>query len=323
MYNGVQGVDAGGANYTLLGFVEHMGTMRSGHYVAYVQRGLDISDSPQLQSLLFKHGMTSASQRHDCSSAPPTPAAGRKKKGPAAKHASSSSLKQPQANPSIPCENSEENGVATKSGAAEEEHPSSAPKQSDDGGSQDMTKRSDLASAGAAERSNADSQQSSGDASTVERVNGAPQPVQGIPEDWESGDSPSPDKPDCSALPAEHTNGISQAPTPAAKQSCTPSQAASHFAGKYNAEMNGAGSQQSTSPVHARAGHDGRSIEPQEPATDCNSALNRKDRQPLKDDMRGVDKRVWYYVSDTQVKAVTEADVLSREAYILLYMRTA
>ncbi|KAL0037457.1 hypothetical protein WJX79_008841 [Trebouxia sp. C0005] len=45
------------AQYTLLGFVEHMGTMRSGHYVAYVQRGLNVSDSPHLQSLLHKHGI--------------------------------------------------------------------------------------------------------------------------------------------------------------------------------------------------------------------------------------------------------------------------
>jgi hypothetical protein len=38
----LQGPDAGGAMYTLTGVVEHQGVMHNGHYIAYVQRGLDL-----------------------------------------------------------------------------------------------------------------------------------------------------------------------------------------------------------------------------------------------------------------------------------------
>ena len=87
-------IDTHNANYTLLGFVEHMGTMRSGHYVAYVQRGLNVSDSPHLLSLLQKHGMAAAPEANSSRSIT-SPAVGRaKKKGSAAKASSSSSLRQ-------------------------------------------------------------------------------------------------------------------------------------------------------------------------------------------------------------------------------------
>ncbi len=314
------------AQYTLLGFVEHMGTMRSGHYVAYVQRGLNVSDSPHLQSLLHKHGIGSPpiTDQPDSNSAL---ASGKGKKKGAAK--ASLSLKVGAAK-----KEDSASGNATVTAASEAGRVSASAKRSSKAGSGSAAPSS---SASAAEESNNqqnsnDSSQSTGDAVTSDsgggfkHPNGHAQPEHSIPEDWESSDDSSANEASQAAsdIPAKQANGTHmQTNTPQAESVST-----SDTAQELHEDLNGAGQQGSSSEESARSGEAStsqaqESAQLQTAGPNGKSAATKKDKSCAKEDVNQQEKRAWYYISDTQVKAVTEADVLSREAYILLYMRTA
>ncbi len=324
----MQAVDTS-AQYTLLGFVEHMGTMRSGHYVAYVQRGLNVSDSPHLQSLLHKHGIGSPpiTDQPDSSSAL---ASSKGKKRGAAK--ASLSLK-------VGATKKEESasGNATSKAANEAGRVSASAKRSSKAGSDSAGPAS---SASAAENSNdqqnsIDSSQPTGYATASDsggafkHTNGHAQPQHSIPQDWESSDNSSANEASQAAsdIPAKQANGT-HLQTNAAQGASVSTSDTVEPAQELHENLNGAGQQGSSSEDSALSGEASTS-QAQESAQlraagpAGKSAATKMGKSCAKEDVDQQQKRAWYYISDTQVKTVTEADVLSREAYILLYMRTA
>ena len=313
------------AHYTLLGFVEHMGTMRSGHYVAYVQRGLSVSDSPHLQSLLHKHGIGSPPITDQPNSSSALASSKGKRKGAARA------------------------SLSPKVGAGQKEDASSGNAMTNYGRVSASGKRSSEAGSGsagpsssalAAEDSNDqqnsnDSSQSIGDATASDNVvgfshtNGHAQPQHSIPHDWESGDNISANEAlqAASSIPAKQANGTHLQTNAALGASVSTSDTVAP-AQELHEILNGAGQQGSSSEESARSGEASTSqaqecAQVQAAGPDGKSTATKKGKSCTIADVSQQEKRAWYYISDTQVKAVTEADVLSREAYILLYMRTA
>ena len=269
----MQGPDAGGAKYTLLGFVEHLGSMRSGHYVAYVQRGMDISQSPHLQSLLQKHGLAPESALSNQATA-----VGKKqKKGPNAALAAPSADRGPRSKPS---------GAAD--GPAVARQPTAA---------------SDAAATnGAGACLDEDKSQ---DSSTL-HMNGKDDEQQSIPDDWDSNSTRSTGKPNLDAPSGPDV----------VQPGCQPTDTVTAEIGAASAEASAESLTTST---------DGSAVEqPTPPAKEPDTAqLGSRHEKAAAEDKELAGQRSWFYISDTQVKTVSEADILRREAYILLYMRTA
>ncbi|KAA6420994.1 MAG: ubiquitin carboxyl-terminal hydrolase 2-like [Trebouxia sp. A1-2] len=319
------------AQYTLLGFVEHMGTMRSGHYVAYVQRGLNVSDSPHLQSLLHKHGIGPPPVTDQPSSSSMLASSKGKKKG-AAK--ASLSPKVGAAKKEAPASSNVTTTAANEAGRVSASGKRSSKARSDSAGPSSC--------ASAAEDSNDqqnsnNASQPTGDATASDsgggfmHTNGHAQPQHSIPHNWESSDSSSADEASqaASSIPAKQANGthmqtdVAQGASGSTSDTVDPVQ-------QMHENVNGARQQENSSEESARFGEASTSqAQAQESAqlqaADPNgrSAATKKGKICTKEDVSQQGKKAWYYISDTQVKPVTEADVLSREAYILLYMRTA
>ena len=214
------------AQITLLGFVEHMGTMRSGHYVAYVQRGLSVSDSSHLQSLLNKHGIGAVPM--SASSDDSTPAASGKAKGKA------SAAKAGVAGKGKPLSSKQANGqIATRTPAKQAEPAASNQNPS-------KTQDSMIDPPPAADQSSRHSSSGlTGDAllkgNDFEHTNGTAQPKQNVPEDWESSADSSSDEADmqtCS-IP-DHTANASVQPENEQVEQATSCRAGKQFRCEYN-----------------------------------------------------------------------------------------
>ena len=272
----MQGPDAGGAKYTLLGFVEHLGTMRSGHYVAYVQRGMDISQSPHLQSLLQKHGLSADSTLSSQPSLDVSAAAGKKqKKGSATKAA-----------PAAP---------SAGSGATS--------KPSDVADGKAAARQPTAASAAAAMNgTEAGLGDEKSQASSTEHMNGKGNEQQSIPDDWES-------------------NGA-KSTTESKLHSASGADDGSQPTDTGNAETDTASAVGSAESLTTSS--DGPAAgQPTPPAKEPDTAqVGSRHEKAAAEDMKLAGQRSWFYISDTQVKPVSEADILRREAYILLYMRS-
>ena len=317
----LQGQQTSSARYTLLGLVEHMGTMRSGHYVAYVQRGLTVSESPHLQTLLHKHGIPSpsaaVSSATDATSSAPSqhsalpgkPA----KKGKAQKTLSSGAnsvkSKDAQAN-GIAAQHSDESHIS-KGAFAQESGTPSARIQSE------SSKSESAASSAATEGSHASAAQdtskpASSDADeSTQSHNGVEASQHTIPDDWENSDSSATEDSQASTAAvktAQQTNGVHSNVPPSPSSSGQNATAHTHSASFHDSPQAAESSQSETEVEQALLPDSSNTEEKVKNAAGSN-ALQKQ--------------RTWYYISDKQVKPVTEADVLSREAYILLYMRTA
>ena len=273
----VQGPDAGGARYTLLGFVEHLGTMRSGHYVAYVQRGVEVLQSPHWQSLLQKHGLAAESALCTQASSSLSLAPGRKqKRGSGAKAAATAS-------------STDQGETAKPSGAAD-----------DKAAARQHTAHSDAAATSSA-GAGADDKTTQGSSSTS-HLNGKADEQQSIPDDWESNGAKSADE-----------SKLGSPPGPAGD---------SQPADLVTAGLDTASAV--TVPDGLATSIDDPAVgQPTPPAKEPDTAqMGSRHEQAAAEDSKLAGQRSWFYISDTQVKAVSEADILKREAYILLYMRT-
>lgn len=250
----VQGPDSGGARYTLLGFVQHMGTMRSGHYEACVQRGLSLADSPAVQALLRKHGIAFP----ESADAASNNKLGEKHTKAAAKTINSAAPHKVQAK-AQPAVSSANTAKGDKQGlAVNDVQPHAA-------------------------------------------TNGK---AVAVLEDWEGSDS-------------------SSASAPGSNQS--PPAVASH---KGPLPVESSESEVDTRPLETEATAaqvSGESANPESPEKDQSG----QDDQPSLEGKTGAGQepedmpRTWYCISDAHVRVIPEADVLSREAYILMYMRIA
>ena len=271
----MQGHDAGGANYTLLGFVEHLGSMRSGHYVAYVQRGLDVAQSPHLQSLLQKHGLAPESaQSSQASSGVSTAINKKQKKGP------KSALAAPSA---------DRGGTFKPSGAADGRQPKAA------------------SGAAATHGAGAGLEDEKSNASSTVHMNGKAGKQQSVSDDWDSNGGRSADKSDLdspSGSDVSQPGGGSQPTDTVTAEPDTASEVASVETLTTSTDDPAGG--QPTPPI-------------KEPDT---AQLGSRHVNAAAQDKQLAGQRSWFYISDTQVKTVSEADILRREAYILLYMRT-
>ena len=270
----VQGPDAGGARYALLGFVEHLGTMRSGHYVAYVQRGMEVLHSQHWQSLLHKHGLAAESALCTQASSSLSPAPGRKQKSAKAAATASSTDQGETAKPS---------GAADGKAAARQH-----------------TAHSDAAATSSA-GAGADNKTTRGSSSTS-HLNGKAEEQHSIPDDWESNGAKSTDESKLGSPPGSASN--------------------SHPADLVTADLDTASAV--TLPDSLATSTDDPAVgQPTPPAKEPDTAqMGSRHEQAAAEDNKLAGQRSWFYISDTQVKAVSEADILKREAYILLYMRT-
>lgn len=272
----VQGPDAGGAKYTLLGFVEHLGTMRSGHYVAYVQRGVEVLQSPHWQSLLQKHDLAAESALCSPNSSKPVAPGRKQKKGPGAKAAATAA-------------STDRGGRAKLSGNADGK---AAARQ--------HTARSDAAAACGA-GAGADDKETQASSSTP-YLNGKADEQQSIPDDWESNG-------------AKSTNESKLGSPPGPAGDSQPS-------GIVTGDLKTASAV--TLPDSLATSTDDPAVgQPTPPAKEPDTAqMGSRHEQAAAEDNKLAGQRSWFYISDTQVKAVSETDILKREAYILLYMRT-
>lgn len=269
-----QGPDAGGAKYTLLGFVEHMGTMRSGHYVAYVQRGMDISQSLHLQSLLQKHGLSAGSALSSQASLDVSAAAGKKQKKGSATRAA----------PAAP--NAGRGATSKPSVTADGEAAARQPAASN---------------AAASNGAGADLDDEKLQASSTEHMNGKGDRQQSIPDDWESNGAKSATESKLhSASGAD--NGSQPTDTVAAEtDTATAVGSAESLTASTDEPAVGQPTPRGKEPDTAQTGS--------------------RHGKAAAEDKKAAGQRSWFYISDTQVKTVLEADILRREAYILLYMR--
>lgn len=290
MQVGVQGPDAGGARYTLLGFVEHLGTMRSGHYVAYVQRGMNDSHSTHLQSLLRKHGLVPQSPPASQDSSSASPAHGKKQKKRSAAKAAAAAAGSDKAA-----------GSSSTSEAGASEHHMAVARDA-------ATPAFDaVATNGVAAEVDGNKAQSS---STV-HMNGQTDHQQIVPDNWESDNGKSADKSqrDSSAGgPAVgQVHGDSQPTDTGIAEPDTVSDVGPAATLTLSSEGPVVG--QPTPPA-------------KEPDTAQVGSRQEAAASSLAEHQSVPGQRSWFYISDSQVKTVSEADILKREAYILLYMRT-
>ena len=300
VYAVLQGAN-GAAQYTLLGFVEHMGTMRSGHYVAYVQRGLSVSDSPRLQSLSHKHGIGAVPISASSDDSPLAVSGKGKAKASAAKAGTAGkgkSLSSKQANgqittrtPAKQAEPAASNQIASKAQDSKMDPPPAADQFSQH-----------------------DSSGLTGDAlqkgNDYKHTNGTAQPQQTVPEDWESSADSSSDEADMqtSSIPDHPANASEQPENEQVEQS-------TEAVEQVSSSDVGTSFHQASAKQHQKTAHLQRAEGSHKSAA--------KKLSNTQEDMKQQENRAWYYISDTQVKPVTEADVMCREAYILLYMRTS
>ncbi|KAL3160017.1 hypothetical protein ABBQ38_010403 [Trebouxia sp. C0009 RCD-2024] len=284
----VQGPDARGARYTLLGFVEHLGTMRSGHYVAYVQRGMDDADSLPLQSLLHKHGLAAQPPPGASDSSSVPPAHGKKQKKSAAPKAMApgSSTDKGAASSSPP----EEGAAASKHGkpAARDAETCSSDAVATDG------------IAAGLDDHNAPS-------CSAVHMNGQADQQQSVPDDWESD----------GGKPADKSHIDSHIPSPEVRQADGGGQPTDTSAAASDT-ASAVGPAASLTPTK-----EGPVVgQPTPPPKESDTAqVGSRREKAAAEDKTAPGQRSWFYISDTQVKAVSEADILRREAYILLYMR--
>ncbi|KAL0036465.1 hypothetical protein WJX77_008836 [Trebouxia sp. C0004] len=311
------------ARYTLLGFVEHMGTMRSGHYVAYVQRGLNVSDSPHLQSLLHKHGIGSPPNTDQPDSGSALASSKGKNKG-----AAKASL--PAKVGTARKEDLASGNATTKAAIAASRVSASAKRSSEARSASAGPSSSALPAEDSNDQQNSnDSSQSSGDAIAADSVggfnhtNGHAQPEHTIPQDWESSDNSSANEASqaASSIPAKQANGTPMQTdaalgTPVSTSDTVEATQKLHE----NLRRQGSSSEDSARSDEASTSQP-RQMQAAGPMG--KSAATKQSKTYTKEGVDQQEKRAWYYISDTQVKPVTEAVVLSREAYILLYMRTA
>lgn len=273
----LQGPDSAGARYTLLGFVQHMGTMRSGHYEACVQRGLSLAGSPAVQALLRKHGIDFPS---DATAA------------------------QTSSRPA---------GKPDK--AAAKSHKAAGSKSNRSGVHEPAAKASSAAEGSAAAAGTDQSQPQNFSADAVHVDAGTNGEAGHVSEDWDTSDSSSTNESALSGNMME--SGHANAPTAISE----PGQG--KIVGSEETGLNDNTAQPaSVEATQTNAG------------SDCVSEAGHAHREA--EDSLAVSQttsnsgspaaampRTWYCISDSHVRAVTEADVLSREAYILLYMRVA
>lgn len=267
----MQGHDAGGANYTLLGFVEHLGSMRSGHYVAYVQRGLDVAQSPHLQSLLQKHGLAPESaQSSQASSGVSTAINKKQKKGLAAPSA-------------------DRGGTFKPSGAADGRQPKAA------------------SGAAATHGAGAGLEDEKSNASSTVHMNGKAGKQQSVSDDWDSNGGRSADKSDLDSPSGSDVSQLGGGSQPTDTVTAEPDTA----------------SEVASAETLTTSTDDPAGGQPTPPIKEPDIAqLGSRHVNAAAQDKQLAGQRSWFYISDTQVKTVSEADILRREAYILLYMRT-
>ena len=254
----LQGEDAAGARYTLLGFVQHMGTMRSGHYEACVQRGLSMAHSPAVLTLLRKHGIELPTE--------PGPASSNKPGKKASK--------------------------ATVKATAAEMHLQAKSKKAAE-------------AAKAAAKANVASLQSSATAES-EGGAGTSGSAAPVPEAWDVNDSSSADVAESSQSSSTAVAG--QTDTQPESESSRGNSSDSAAAGKV------------TQPGQVDSCAEGEKPDADENVSD--DMTSERGPSDSGQDPANV-PRTWYRISDAHVRAISEADVLSREAYILLYMRVA
>ena len=276
----MQGPDAGGARYTLLGFVEHLGTMRSGHYVAYVQRGMDDAHSRPLQALLQKHGLAAQPPLKTPDSSGVPPARGKKqKKGVATQAAMPASSSDRAAAPSS----------VPEQGSATNKHGEAA--------ASDPVATNDVAAGLAGDKAQS---------SSAVHMNGQADQQQSVPDDWESDGSKSANKSQIDAsIPGSEVRQADDGSQPT-DTGTAESDAASAV-----------GPAASLTPLN-----EGPLGQPTPPAKEpYTGQVGSRQEQAASENISVQGQRSWFYISDTQVKNVSEADILRREAYILLYMR--
>ena len=233
-----------------------MGTMRSGHYEACVQRGLSLADSPAVKDLLRKHGIAVSEDADAASSDKPSnrplKAAGKTNK------VVSAATRDAQAKAQAAVSSSD----AGKEGKAQDVHSTAAV-----------------------------------DAQAHAITNGK---GNAVPEDWEGSDSSSASGFGSNQSPKIGDSHVSPPP----------------------AESNESEVDTALSETEATAA--------QVSATECfGTTQNEEDGKPGLESKTGASQvsndppRTWYCISDAHVRVISEADVLSREAYILMYMRVA
>ena len=290
-----QGCDAKGARYSLLGFVEHQGSMRSGHYVAFVQRGMGLSNSPHLHSLLHKHGIAAEpAPTSQASSDTPPP--------PHKKHRKAASTR-----PASTAEDSKASeGKAGNAGT----HSPAALAAATSAPDTPISKAGVPASSSPVQP-----------ASTV-HLNGKVGTKHGVPDDWESSDggSTNESQTEASSGPATIEVDGGSRPTDAAPSN------ADAIAASSSAQTH---SSTNDSPALHSSACVSQATDSDESGTGLRQSIAKQ--QPSRQEKvaasvvpaeKQSEQRSWYYISDTQVKMVSEADILTREVYILLYMRT-
>ena len=278
----MQGLDARGAKYTLLGFVEHMGTMRSGHYVAYVQRGMQISQSPHVQALLQKHGLADAPPSSSQASSQTAAAPDRKKQQKALSR--KAAVAAGDANMKAAASLKIDKDVVSSSGTGSVALP---------------------AIEGACGGSTAHG------LSSV-RMNGKSQPQQAVPDDWESSDTRTADEPQADVPFGSAMADRDGSPAPPSTKLAAPSTDSAVVDQPASSACKAADSALMTTDSQQAVASSCKSSQTASAAVEDKQTADDKQTVP----------RAWYYVSDTQVKMVSEADILMREAYILIYMRT-
>ena len=283
----VQGPDAGGARYTLLGFVQHTGTMRSGHYEACVQRGITLAHCPSILALLHKHGIAfpeesppesvSSSKPSTAGTKTPPRASAAAKGAPAVKDQAAKAKAVKSSNPS--------DGSSMASKAQKSGHDRHTAKYVPEGSASAEAVRSGTEGQG----------------------------IDGVPEHWDA-------------------SIVSSADVPKSKQEA--STAAVNDENHVPVDETGDTTTDSEGPQEPserqREGHSGTLSQidlHQAGQNPSGSASLQQANVSVPDGKSGLERpseiRTWYCISDAQVRVISEADVLSREAYILMYMRVS
>ena len=314
-----------------------MGTMRSGHYVAYVQRGLTASDSPQLQSLLHKHSILDAPAATGNSDEPP-PALGKGKNSKTDLGQKASSAKASKALTNAKGKGRQANAAAVKDASVSAAcDAATAQQEKCDSAQAEMESSNYAASATpfprATKSNHGDQPQLANKAANTEsgsisitQTNGTADSHASVPDDWEHSDSSATDEPQpASALgkPLQQTNGLhvhkSAGNLDFQSVQSEQSSSAQHQTDSIPTSNDVTNAADKRTSLSNAAGNDAESNSQQ--AQHPENSFVRAGVKATSDTPSLPDKRAWFYISDTQVKPVTEADVLSREAYILLYMR--
>ena len=189
-----------------------------------------------------------------------------------------------------------------------------------------------IASDAAAQGNNADLSKSSGSGSNSAepqpplRTNRTAESQEGVRNDWESCEGSSSDK-SWTETVAKPVNGVqNHLSSSATEEASTSVQAVDHQSEAPQASVAVEQASKSAPDIGSSSGQASTTQQQSTPNLQKAQASDKDNRDThrlrSKDDTQQA-QRVWYYISDTQVKPGTEADVLSREAYILLYMRTA